>query len=72
MRVFVGLWKLVFEEHGQSACIQKNEFRIQTGVVSLLSCCCFDLLLLVIFWKDTKKRPPAPLMGCRHVATPAS
>ena len=56
MRVFVGLWKLVFEEHGQSACIQKNEFRIQTDAVLLLGCCCFDLLLLDIFWKHTQKK----------------
>ena len=74
MEVFVGLWKLVFEEHGQSAWIQKIEFRIQADAVLLLSCCCFDLLLIVILLLETyqQKRPPAPLMGCRHVAAAGS
>ena len=70
MEVFVGLWKLVFEEHGQSAWIQKIEFRIQADAVLLLSCCCFDLLLIVIFWKHTNKKDLQ--LGCRHVAAAGS
>ena len=44
----------------------KIEFRIQTGFSSLLDCCCFDLILSIIFWQHIKKWSPTPLMGCRH------